>query len=204
MFPPHPTDLLHTILRGQIHEGDIAIDATAGNGHDTLFLAREVGDNGRIVAFDIQDAATSATRRKLEGENLAHRVSLHCASHCGIASHAEPGSVRVIIFNLGYLPGADRKIATETAGTLEALGASVPLLQPGGILAAVCYPGHAEGAVESEAVENFFHSLPNHRVARYSLVATRGPAPFLLLARNGRKATGQAPRSILDPIRNPA
>lgn len=59
------------------------------------------------------------------------------------------------------------------------------------ILAVICYPGHPEGAEESKAVESFFHSLPNHRIARYSLVATKGSAPFLLLARNGRKLSAE-------------
>ena len=187
MFPPHPTDLLHTILRGEIHEGDLAIDATAGNGHDTLFLAQEVGETGKVIAFDIQPAAIEATRKRLEDGGQIDRVSLHQKSHCDIAAHASTGSVKVIIFNLGYLPGADHSLATKTPHTLEALSASIPLLKHGGILAAICYPGHLEGAEESEAVETFFHSLPSHRVARYSLVATKGPAPFLLLARNGRK-----------------
>ncbi len=187
MFPPHPTDLLHTILRGEIGEGDLVIDATAGNGHDTEFLAREVGDLGNVIAFDIQQAAIEATRIRLENENLLGRVSLHQTSHCTISEHAAPGSVKVIIFNLGYLPGADREIATNATDTLIALENASPLLQPGGILAVICYPGHSEGASESEAVEKFFHTLPSHRVARYSLVATKGSAPFLLMARNGRR-----------------
>ena len=191
MFPPHPTDLLHTILLGEIHEGDLAIDATAGNGHDTLFLAREVGETGTVIAFDIQAAAIEATRNRLESEKFIERVTLFQKSHCELSTHAAHGSVKVIVFNLGYLPGADRNIATTTPDTLEALAASTRLLKPGGILAVICYPGHSEGAKESMAVESFFHSLPNHRVARYSLVATKGSAPFLLLARNGRKLSAE-------------
>lgn len=187
MFPPHPTDLLHAILRGEIREGDLAIDATAGNGHDTAFLAREVGSSGHVIAFDIQAAAIEATRKRLESEGHLERVSLHQTSHNELSRFAKPASVKAVVFNLGYLPGADRSIATKAPETIEALGAASALLQPGGILAAICYPGHTEGAEESEAVEMFFHSLPNHRVARYSLVATKGAAPFLLLARNGRK-----------------
>ena len=187
MFPPHPTELLHTILRGEIDEGDLAIDATAGNGHDTLFLAKVVGSTGKVIAFDIQAAAIEATRNRLDSEGVLDRVSLLQKSHIELSKHAAPGTVKVIVFNLGYLPGADRNLATTTRESLKALAAGSELLKPGGILAVVCYPGHPEGAEESEAVEAFFHSLPNHRVARYSLVATRSAAPFLLLARNGRK-----------------
>lgn len=187
MFPPHPTELLHTILRDEIREGDLVIDATAGNGHDTVFLAREVGSSGTVIAFDIQAAAIQTTRQRLETEGLLERVSLHQTSHSELSQFAKPSSVKTVIFNLGYLPGADRSIATKALETLEALSAAAELLKPGGILAAICYPGHPDGVIESEAVESFFHSLPNHRVARYSLVATKGAAPFLLLARNGRK-----------------
>lgn len=187
MFPPHPTDLLHTILRGEISNGDLVIDATAGNGHDTVFLARAVGPKGKVIAIDIQAQAILSTREKLEAEGLVHRVFLHQSSHTSIADLASNSSVKAIVFNLGYLPGADRSIATNTGDTLEALALAVTLLIPGGILAAICYPGHSEGKREAASVESFFETLPNHRVARYSLVATRGPAPFLLIARYGRK-----------------
>lgn len=187
MFPPHPTELLHTILRGQISEGDLVIDATAGNGHDTLFLAKEVGETGKVIAFDIQAAAIEATRSRLDDEGIVERVSLLQKSHIELPNFAASGSVKVIIFNLGYLPGADRSLATQTPETLAAHAFAAELLKPGGILATVCYPGHPEGAEEAESVEAFFHSLPNHRIARYSLVATRSAAPFLILARNGRK-----------------
>ncbi len=187
MFPPHPTELLHTILRGEIEDGDLAIDATAGNGHDTLFLAKEVGVTGKVIALDIQEIAIEATRSRLKSEGLSDRVSLIQQSHIELSTHAAPRTVKVIVFNFGYLPGADRNLATTTPDSLKALAAATELLKPGGILAAVCYPGHREGAEEAKAVEAFFHSLPNHRIARYSLVATRSAAPFLLLARNGRK-----------------
>ena len=197
MFPPHPTELLHTILRGEINEGDLTIDATAGNGHDTLFLAKEVGESGTVLAFDIQAGAIEATRGRLEEEGVQGRVSLFQKSHSKISDHAAPGSVKAIIFNLGFLPNADRSLTTQTPETLQALHAACGLLKPGGILATICYPGHPEGIEESTAVEAFFHSLPNHRVARYSLVATKSAAPFLLLARNGRKQNA----SIVTPDR---
>ena len=36
------------LLEKAVSPGDIAIDATAGNGHDTLFLAKLVGENGHV------------------------------------------------------------------------------------------------------------------------------------------------------------
>ncbi len=189
MFPPHPTDLLHFMLKDEISEGDLAIDATAGNGNDTVFLANAVGTSGKVIAIDIQENAIIATRVRLSEEGLLDRVSLHHGSHTDLPKLADHGTAKAIIFNLGYLPGADRNITTRTPDTLNALQSATGLLKPGGILAAVCYPGHDAGKEESEAVEAFFLSLPHHRTAKYSLVATRNPAPFLLIARNGRKTS---------------
>jgi len=187
VFPPHSTELLHAILPGQIAEGDLAIDATAGNGHDTVMLARAVGASGKVIALDIQQVAIEATRGRLDNENLLDRVSLHGISHTRLGELAAPASAQAVVFNLGYLPGADREIITRTPDTLLALSAAVGLLRPGGILAVIAYPGHSSGMDEARAVEKFIHALPDHRIARYSLVATLNPAPFLLLARNGRK-----------------
>ena len=187
MFPPHATELLHTILPAQIAEGDLAIDATAGNGHDTEMLAHAVGASGKVIALDIQEVAIEVTRSRLQNEKLLDRVSLHVISHTRLAELAAPASAQAIVFNLGYLPGADREIITRTPETLLALSAAVDLLRPGGILAVIAYPGHSSGMDEARAVEEFFNALPAHRIARYSLVATKNPAPFLLLARHGRK-----------------
>lgn len=187
VFPPHSTELLHLLLRREISQGDLVIDATAGNGHDTCFLAELVGAEGHVIAFDIQASAIEATRQKLQNQNLLDQVSLHQISHTELLTFASPQSVKAVVFNLGYLPGANRKLATDAAETIPALSAAVEVLKPGGILAVTCYPGHPQGASEATAVETFFHDLPDHRVARYSLVATKNPAPFLLLARNGRK-----------------
>jgi hypothetical protein len=187
MFPPHPTELLHTLLLAQNFTAELAIDATAGNGHDTSLLAELVGSEGRVIAFDLQKIAIETTREKLKSEGLLERVSLHHSCHTEIAKFAAPQSAKIIVFNLGYLPGADRAMTTGTERTLIALAASLEILKPNGLLAVVCYPGHTPGDEESAAVEDFFNTLPNHRTAKYSLTGTLNPAPFLLLARNGRK-----------------
>lgn len=185
MFPPHPTDLLHTLLSGEISHGDLAIDATAGNGHDTIFLARAVGADGKVIAMDIQEIAVEATRLRLENDDFLDRATIHHLSHTRIAELAEPLTAKAILFNLGYLPGADRSITTRKDETLQAIAASMEILVHGGILAVVCYPGHPEGAEESEAVENYLMNSSGYRIARYSLLTNRSATPFLLLVRRG-------------------
>lgn len=182
MFPPRPTELLHTLLKGHITPGDLAIDATAGNGHDTCFLAEAVGPSGKVIAIDIQEQAITSTRFRLQQSGLLDRTSLHHGSHADLVEIAGGGIPSVIVFNLGYLPGGDHSVITRTEGTLAALAASVQILGPGGMLAVVCYPGHPGGDEESAAVEDSFAALPGWRTARYSMIGTQRKSPLLLLS----------------------
>jgi len=184
MSPPRPTELAHRLLEDVVGEGALAIDATAGNGHDTLFLARLVGSSGRVLAFDVQAAAIESARTLLAKAGVAERVAFHQESHALLAARAEPDSVDVVMFNLGYLPGADRAVITETAGTLTALEAAARVLRTGGWLCVTCYPGHAGGGDEADAVERWMEAKTGSgwRVARYGLIGTRKAAPFLLAA----------------------
>jgi methylase of polypeptide subunit release factors len=182
MFPPRPTHLLHLLLREVIREGDTVIDATAGNGHDTVFLAQAVGEMGKVIALDIQAAAIDSTRRKLKEKGLDLRVELFHVSHADLVSYEEKGKVSAVVFNLGYLPGADHEVMTEAASTLQALDGALELLHDEGVLAVVCYPGHAGGDVESQQVEAYLSGLLDIRLAKYDLLSTQRASPFLLIA----------------------
>jgi SAM-dependent methyltransferase len=185
--PPRPTELVHRLLEGVVREGARAIDATAGNGHDTLFLARLVGSSGKVLAFDVQAEAIESARALLENASITERVEFFHESHACLAEHAGPDSVDAVMFNLGYLPGANRSVITEAGGTLTALDASAQVLRPGGWLCVTCYPGHAGGDEEASAVERWMETraASGWRVARYGMIGTRKPAPFLLAAVKG-------------------
>jgi len=182
-IPPRPTALAQDILRETIVAGGLAIDATAGNGHDTLFLAECVGANGRVLAFDVQNAAIAAARARVTAAGFAERVEFFQESHAVMDTRAAPGTVAAVMFNLGYMPGEDHQLVTQPATTLQGLDCAAALLKAGGGLAVVCYPGHPGGDVEAAAVEQWFASLAARRwqVARYGAFATRRLAPFLLL-----------------------
>jgi len=184
MFPPRPTALVQRMLGEIIREGDLVIDATAGNGHDTLFLAVCVGASGRVLAFDVQDAAIVAAREKITAAGFAQRVEFFQKSHERMGEHAENDSAAVVMFNLGYLPGEDHELTTQTETTLSALEAAAMILKAGGVLSVVCYPGHPAGALEAEAVEAWMTARAGEgwRVARYGAIGTRRPAPYLLVA----------------------
>ncbi len=184
-FPPRPTTLAQELLRPHLAAGDLAIDATAGNGHDTAFLAECVGAGGRVLAFDVQPAAVAATRDRLEATGLAARAEIFHESHARMADRAGAKSAAVVMFNLGYLPGEDHTLTTSAGETLEALEAAALVLKPGGFLSVICYPGHPGGDAEAAAVEKWMtaKTAAGWRIARYGAIGTRRPAPFLLLAR---------------------
>ncbi len=171
-----------------LRAGDLAVDATAGNGHDTLFLAERVGEDGRVIAFDIQAAAIDATRMRLEAAGLSGRVELHQASHGRLLETAGRGTVTAVMFNLGYFPGGDHAVITRTEETLAALGQALEALRPGGLLTIVCYPGHPGGDEESDAVLAWGGALAADafRCEVSRRTDTLRPSPFLVMVTRSR------------------
>ena len=179
-----PMTCAHDWISRVVSPGDAVVDATAGNGHDTVFLARLVGPSGQVHAFDVQEEAIRATRERLEKEGLlTPSVRLHLASHDRLAELVR-SPVKAIVFNLGYLPGGDKKTVTRTECTLAALEQAAALIAPNGLLSVMCYPGHEGGKEEAEAVEAFLSRLPHHswRAGKYQLLNTGTPAPFQICA----------------------
>ncbi|MCT2193714.1 methyltransferase domain-containing protein [Paenibacillus sp. p3-SID1389] len=157
----------HKLAGERLRLGDAAVDATAGTGADTLFLAKACGPKGRVFAFDIQPQALALTKARLDKESadtLAD-VTLLQASHADMAAVLPTdvhGRLGAVMFNLGYLPaeGADPALITQPDSTLAALEAALALLRPRGILTAVLYPGHPGGDAEAAAVEAWAAALP--------------------------------------------
>lgn len=177
-----PTVQAHREVAAVLQAGDQTIDATAGNGHDTVFLAERVGDSGKVLAFDVQAEAIVAARDRVAVAGLTARVEFIHGSHAALPEHAAPGSVAAVMFNLGYFPGGDHAVITRTAETLTALDAALVVLKPGGILTVVCYPGHPGGDEESAAVTAWSEGLA---AADFDAAVTRRtdtlrPSPFLV------------------------
>lgn len=156
------TEQVHHHLKQILHPGDYAIDATTGNGHDTLFLAQCVGKAGKVFAFDIQQQALASAKRRLQAQQIQTPVIWVHAGHEHMLKHTPGdlyGKIKAITFNLGYLPHADKAITTATSTTLTALQASLKLLQAGGTISILAYTGHKGGREEAEAVKNWASSL---------------------------------------------
>ena len=183
------TEKVHHILTNHLKEGDQAIDATAGNGYDTLFLAEQVGPSGKVIAIDIQDCAIRSTGEKLESAGLIDRVRLVPDDHAVALKKltaSNRGSVAAITFNLGYLPGSDKSIQTRAESTKEALAASIQLLTPGGYLCVTAYRGHSGGIAEAETVEAFMRNAKTegHTVDYYEPESSNSPPILWVLRRN--------------------
>ena len=153
-----PTQLSNLLLRQFLRPGDQAVDATCGNGHDTLLLAGLVGPAGRVWGFDVQEEAIRHTRLRLEKAGKADCVELILAGHESMADHVS-GQVGAVVFNLGYRPGGDHNIITQPDTTLAALGQALQLLLPAGVLAITVYPGHRGGDSEEGAVSGWCSCL---------------------------------------------
>ncbi len=174
-------DFAHQLVRQVLGPGEQAVDATAGNGHDTVFLAKLVWEEGRVWAFDIQEQAIKRVQERLEEEGLSSRVSLLNRGHEEMDAYVQ-GLVGAIMFNLGYLPGGDRSIITQPATTLAAVERGLELLRPGGLLTLVVYTGHPGGAQEGEAVLDYCSRLHqrDYRVLHYHFLNQRNNPPFLV------------------------
>ena len=147
----------HKTILPYLSEQSISIDATMGNGHDTLFLARH---SHKVYAFDIQENAINATHLRLEKNNCIDNVSLIHAGHETMHLHINPEEkADAILFNLGYLPHADTSIITQKKNTLTALNQAIKLLSINGIISIIAYPGHPGGNTELQAIIHWYKQL---------------------------------------------
>jgi hypothetical protein len=151
------TEQAHSELDKIVHAGDFVIDATLGNGYDTQFIAQKVGQDGGVYAFDIQKESIEQSTRLLEKQQLVSRVVFTQSCHSKMLEHVPVtmlGKIKAVIFNLGYLPGGDKKIITQPESTLSALKQAHLYLSDDGVISLIAYRGHGGGKYEFEEIEN--------------------------------------------------
>lgn len=172
----------HTLLKEVLQPGDIAVDATMGNGHDTCFLAELVGRTGHVYAFDLQDQALENTATRLAVAGLTNRVALIHGGHETLSQYIpETQPIKAAIFNLGYLPQSDKSVITLPATTRQALDALLLRLAPRGRIVLVCYYGHAGGPEELASVRAYCEALPQeqYNVLNYQFINQKNQPPIL-------------------------
>lgn len=180
-------ELTHRFLRSTLAPGGLYLDATCGNGHDTLFLCSVAGENGRVIGLDIQPQAAANTNALLAANGMAAIGRAECCDHRELLRFAPPGSADCVMFNFGWLPGAAHDVHSTADSTLPALQAGLDALKPGGVLAAVLYSGKVIGNAEKKAAAEFFRSLP---LADYTVLicefanwADTAPLPCFVIKR---------------------
>lgn len=151
------------MFRLQVKEDGFYVDATMGNGHDTLFLCELAGEQGRVAAFDIQEAALKETDRLLREKGLRERADLYLESHVNMGKVIEEESVDGMYFNFGYLPGGDHSLATKPDTSLEAVKKGLTLLKKGGVMALCIYSGGDTGFEERDRLLEFLKSLDSRK-----------------------------------------
>lgn len=174
-------DLQKQLILSHLGEGDTAVDFTMGNGYDTEFLSKTVGERGRVYAFDIQEQAVASTAAHLRESGCPQNYTLIRASHHTVKDYVkEP--IKAGMFNLGYLPGGDKSITTMRATTMPAIEAAIDLLGPKSILSVAIYPGHEEGDAEGKMVSEYLSTLDRFRVSVAQIKIINSPtSPYFMV-----------------------
>ena len=173
-------------LAAHLPHPKLCIDATCGNGGDTTFLCGLTAPAGRVLAFDVQPEAIRSTRTRLEQANVpAERYSLICGSHADLLQYVQPGTADAVMFNFGWLPGADHAVFSTAQSSIPALQAALQAVRPGGIVSAILYSGAVIGSDEKQAVLRFLRALPLKSftvlVCDFANWAETAPLPCLIL-----------------------
>ena len=176
--------LAHIHISEVVNQGDFCLDATAGNGHDSLFLAQQVGISGKVFSIDIQAQAIQNTQKLLQQNGLHAVVQLILGSHRNLLELVDKtahGQIKASTFNLGYLPGGDHSVITHADNTTHAICQAYQITALGGIISVLCYRGHAGGAREANSVAE----LCEHRRWSYEKInGSENPtSPVLMLIR---------------------
>ena len=174
-------DLQKQLILTHLSEGDTAVDFTMGNGHDTEFLSKTVGERGHVYAFDIQQQAVESTTAHLAAAGCPQNYTLIHDSHHKVKDYVT-GPIKAGMFNLGYLPGGDKSITTMRATTMPAIEAAIELLGPKSILSIAIYPGHEEGDAEGRMVSEYLSTLDRFRMSVAQIKIINSPtSPYFMV-----------------------
>lgn len=189
------TLLCHHLVRPYLAHGGAVVDATAGNGHDTEFLARTVGSEGRVYAIDAHEDAIASTRKKLEMAEVLDRVTLLLGRHekfHELLPDSLRGEIHGFMFNLGYRPGGDKSFVTRKDTTIQALKNCQSWLAPGGFISVLAYRGHDGGPDEAAAVLAWLSALlpVDYETLRCDVPNASDQSPVLFLVRRQKHRPG--------------
>jgi len=176
------TDLAKLFMKRIVSQGDIVVDATVGNGNDTLFLAELVGQKGKVYGFDIQKKALEKANQRIKKNGLNDRVKLIQDGHENIDKYIDT-KVKGIMYNLGYLPGENKIITTKAYTTIISIGKALELLDKGGGISICIYTGHEEGAKECVEIINYLEKIDqsDYNIVKLEFINQKNNPPKLVL-----------------------
>lgn len=177
-------DLHKHFILTHLHEGDVAVDFTMGNGHDTEFLSKTVGEYGHVFAFDIQEQALASTEEHLKETGCPENYTLILDSHHNVKKYVDV-PFKAGMFNLGYLPGSDKSVTTMRKTTLPAIEAAISLMARDAVIIVAIYPGHPEGEAEGKEICEYLSGLSRHKVCATQVKILNSPtSPFFIVIEN--------------------
>ncbi len=177
---PH-IDLAHFFWKRLIKKGDLVVDATLGNGLDFLQLSKLLFPSKKSLLYgmDIQEKALENSKLLMKTEKIDPKQLFFINS-----SHEDFSFLsrkpRLIVYNLGYLPGSDKTVTTKTKTTLKSVQEGLLCLEEGGALSIMLYPGHKEGNKEKQTLLDFCRKLPlSFSAAQYEFLQNPLAPSFL-------------------------
>jgi len=175
------TELAMAVTLDYVKAGDTVIDATCGTGQDTLALAKAVGSDGKVYAFDIQEKAINLTDERLRANGL-HNVNLICDSFVSMNDYVAEGVASAVVFNLGYLPGGDHSFTTKADETIKGLELALVIIKAGGIVTVVMYDGHEAGKEEKTSILEWAEALDasDYHVAYVNMLNQKNNPPEIV------------------------
>lgn len=177
-------DLQKHFILSHLKEGDVAVDFTMGNGHDTEFLSKTVGEYGHVFAFDVQEAALASTSDNLKKANCPNNYTLILDSHHNVKKYVDV-PIKAGMFNLGYLPGSDKTVTTMRSTTLPVIEAAIDLMDKDAIILVAVYPGHKEGEEEGKLICEYLSTLSRYKVCATKINILNSPtSPFFIIIEN--------------------
>ncbi len=174
-------DLAKALWKNHLKKGDCVVDATLGNGHDLLFLAKILfpSKKGLLYGIDIQEKALQNSKTLLASEKIySTQIFFLKTSHEDFSFLSK--RPHLIVYNLGYLPGSDKMVTTRAITTIKSLKKALHLLRAKGALSIMLYPGHEEGEREKEEVLFLVKSLPHFFSVTHCKSLQKPKAPSLL------------------------
>lgn len=187
MVVVNAVQMAHNFILDRLKTATLVIDATAGNGKDTLFLAKNSPPTTTIIAFDVQPQAIENTELLLKQHGYSHKVQLIVDSHDNLANYNNQ-PIDIAMFNLGYLPGGDHTLSTCPDTTIQAISQTLQLLTVGGLITVATYPGYEHGEREYQAVHQYLTGLKQQTftVACWTMVNQTNSPPILYVIEKKR------------------